>query len=101
MAKAYLVVICDEKTNAVINAEVWSSPEWRQSMCLPERVYILYFVEVNSTQARCGFQEARDYLMEIIQNPQMTRYHWVIPYLNKNRQGKDHPVIEWAIREQS
>lgn len=96
MSKAFLVVICDEKTNAPINAEVWSSPEWQQSMCLPERVFILFQIDWLNRKDNT-FQHARDELKRQIESRYFTRYHWVIPYLNKDRRGRDLPVKEWEI----
>lgn len=96
MSSAFLVVICDENTNAPINAEVWSSPEWQQSMFLPERVFVLYEVHLPNNKSNV-FQDARDELKRRIENRHFTRYHWVIPYLNKDRRGRDLPVKEWEI----
>ena len=97
MSKAFLVVICDEKTNAPINAEVWSSPEWQQSMFLPEKVFILYETHIANPKKDTIFQHARDELKRHIESKYFTRYHWVIPYLNKDRRGRDLPVKEWEI----
>jgi hypothetical protein len=47
---AYLVVLCHPDTNIMIRADVWSSPEWDQSRCLEERVFVLLIWEGETYQ---------------------------------------------------
>lgn len=80
MYSAYLIVICDHETNAIINAAIWSSPEWEQSRCLPQRTYVAYMVS--------GFQsysEARRHLIAAIRDIR-SRYHWLLQYLDCNKE---------------
>lgn len=76
MRKAYLIVICDNVTNAVLSAAIWSSPEWEQSRCLDQRTYVAYVVSGSS------FSEASRELIKSIQNPK-SRYHWLLNNLPK------------------
>lgn len=76
--KAYLIVVCDSVTNAVLGAEIWSSPEWEQSRCLEQRTYIAYAV------GGFSFHEARIGLLEAISDPR-SRYHWLLPHLPQDR----------------
>lgn len=73
---AYLIAICDPKTNAIIKADIWSSPEYRQSRCLPQRTYVAYEITADT------YQQARDYLEEVIKD-QNSRYHYLYQYLPK------------------
>lgn len=68
--KAYLIVICDPIANAILRVEIWSSPEWEQSMCLKERSFIAYAVDGET------FHEARLSLLEAIKIPSC-RYHYL------------------------
>lgn len=71
---AYLVVICDRESNAVIEAAIWSSPEWEQSLCLPERTFVAYQVRAGS------FDAASQSLRGAISLPS-SRYHWLYQLL--------------------
>lgn len=73
---AYLVVICHNETNAIIGAEIWSSPEWMQSRRLIHRTYVAFEVKAES------FQKAIDLMRETIANP-LCRYHWLEEWVNK------------------
>lgn len=79
MKDAYLIVICNQETNAVEEVTIWSFPEWEQSRCLPEKhVYVLYhIVSVN-------FSEAKRMLIHIIGKPS-SRYHWAYNLLPKEQ----------------
>lgn len=68
--KAYLIVICDKETNAILEVTTWSSPEWEQSRCLNVPTYVAY---------ACGgdsYADARDNLLIAISDPR-SRYHWL------------------------
>jgi hypothetical protein len=39
---AYLIIICDMETNAILDCVIWSSPEWEQSRRLGQPTYIAY-----------------------------------------------------------
>lgn len=84
MATAHLVIICNPETNAPICAEIWSSPEWKQSRTLPQRVFVLFEVEGEN------FQKAHDRMMEYL--PNYPRYAWAIPLLGKSRKEFVQPV---------
>lgn len=76
-ASAYLVVICDPTDNSVAEVAIWSSPEWEQSMCLPEsRTYVLYTVKSDT------YAHAEEALRETIAYPQH-RYNWASQLLDK------------------
>lgn len=72
---AYLIVICDRETNAILGTEIWSSPEWEASRCLPMPTYVAY------TRTAGSFQEALSWMVEEMRNP-MFRYHYLLPYLD-------------------
>lgn len=74
---AYLIVICDPKTNALKRAAIWSSPEWEQSRCLADRTFVAYEVYGDS------FQKARDNMIQVISNPRC-RYHYLMALLSEN-----------------
>lgn len=68
MKHAYLIVICDPKTNAIKEVEIWSSPEWEQSKCLNDWAYVAYSVR------DVTYQLARDGLVASISRP-TSRYY--------------------------
>jgi hypothetical protein len=77
MAKAYLIVICDPETNAIRRVEIWSSPEWEQSMCLTDAVtYVAFELTADS------YDEARKQLVELLHMP-VFRYHWLEKFFNE------------------
>ncbi len=51
LASAYLVIICDPTTNAILHSAIWSSPEWEQSRLLDEPTYIALEVRDKSFDA--------------------------------------------------
>ena len=74
-SSAYLIVICDEETNGILSATIWSSPEWEQSMCLQGcRTYVAY--EIRGTT----FDDARKRMIEAIQNSR-SRYHYLNDFI--------------------
>ena len=73
--KAYLIVICDPITNAIKRTEIWSSPEWEQSLCLKERTFIAYEVEEET------YAEARKLMIFAISIPSC-RYHYLYKLLD-------------------
>jgi len=77
---AYLIVIYDEVTNAVIRADIWSSPEWEQSRCLTERTYVAY-----RTKGR-SFEDARKNVIQAMSH-KLSRYHWLLEYLDDEKYG--------------
>lgn len=79
--KAFLVVICDPVTNAILKADVWSSPEWEQSMCLKERCFVAFMVEDCE-----NFEKARKLLISVISSP-ISRYHQYFRYLSEEDRG--------------
>lgn len=84
---AYLIVICDNKTNAIERVEIWSSPEWQQSRCLPDKnVYIAYAVESES------FDKGIHDLLQAI-SWERSRYHHLYKLIDSYDcpQKDDHP----------
>ena len=74
-AKAYLIVICDKETNAIVDVEIWSSPEWEQSRQLPNPTYVAFVAHGDS------FHEARKSLVQQIRHPSC-RYNWLSKYFD-------------------
>ena len=74
--KAYLIVICDNVTNAIISATIWSSPEWEQSRCLDHRTYVAYATGGTS------YAESKEALLKSMEHPK-SRYHWLMQYLDE------------------
>jgi hypothetical protein len=78
MAKAYLIVICDPETNAIRRVEIWSSPEWEQSMFLTDAVtYVAFELTADS------YDEARNRLVELLHLPGF-RYHRLEKFLHQD-----------------
>jgi hypothetical protein len=73
--RAYLVVICDRESNAVIAADIWSSPEWEQSQYLDNITYVAYSTVGDS------FEDARKEVLRAMEHPK-SRYHWLLEHLN-------------------
>lgn len=73
---AYLIVICDCETNAILSVTVWSSPEWEQSRQLDQRTFVAYKVSGHT------FQEAKDRLLQSISDPR-SRYHYLMDWFEK------------------
>jgi hypothetical protein len=73
---AYLVVICDKDTNAVLSAAIWSSPEWEQSQALQHRTYVAYQTAADT------YADAEARLREHLKS--MDRYKWLLEYLDKS-----------------
>ena len=84
MHSAYLIVVCDVKTNAVKSARIWSSPEWEQSICIPDRTFVAYEVK------DVDYQSARDALVVTISQPR-SRYHWLLKHLDARAAGNVRP----------
>lgn len=49
--RAFLVIICNETTNAIEHVVIWSSPEWEQSRCLHKPTYVAYATEDRDFEA--------------------------------------------------
>lgn len=73
--KAYLIVICDNVTNAILSATIWSSPEWEQSRCLDQRTYVAY------ATSGSDYADAKDGIVRAMEHPR-SRYHWLLAYLD-------------------
>lgn len=75
--KAYLIVICAIDDNRVLEAVVWSSPEWEQSRFMSEvRTYVAYATSAGS------YAEAARHLLKLIADPVMgKRYHWLYQHV--------------------
>lgn len=56
---AYLIVICDKDTHQILDVEIWSSPEWEQSLRLPHPTYVAF--EWRSDES---FGKARNQMIE-------------------------------------
>lgn len=73
---AYLIVICNKADNSIVNACIWSSPEWQQSRCLPEHhTYVAYALSAES------FADGIERITEVVKD-ERSRYHYLLPYLN-------------------
>lgn len=72
--KAYLIVICDKDTNAVLGADIWSCPEWEASQRLSQRTYVAYSCD------GIDFQGARDAILKSISDKR-SRYNWLVDHL--------------------
>ena len=80
MNTAYLIAICDDKTNALKDVEVWSSPEWQQSRCIPNcRTYVAYTVSATT------FSEAKRLLLQSIKD-ERSRYHYLSHFFEENNE---------------
>lgn len=72
---AYLIIICDTKTNAILDVNIWSSPEWEQSRRLKHPTYIAYQVDDCSS-----FQEAKTELLSRLNMPGYERYKRLLDF---------------------
>ena len=80
---AFLIVACDLETNAIVGADIWSSPEWEQSRQLPNvRTYVAYQV-----RGCDSFATGIDRIRQDIANPQH-RYHYLEKYLGQRWPGR-------------
>jgi len=80
--KAYLVVLCNIETNAIESVDIWSSPEWEQSICLPCAVYLSYI-----TQQYDSFELARKSIVRQLHEPRW-RYHRLLKYFSERVRGQ-------------
>jgi len=72
---AYLVVICDLETNAIKMVDIWSQPEWLQSMCAEDPSYVAYQVSVFSEEPKkSSYEMAKRQLLQTISMP-LHRYY--------------------------
>lgn len=78
--QAYLIVVCNQQTNAIEDVCIWSSPEWEQSRCLPDKyTYVVYAVHGES------FSEAKSEMIRIVRDVVLcNRLHRLWPMLKKN-----------------
>jgi len=74
--QAYLIVICDNDTNAVLGSTIWSTPEWEQSRNIGKRTYVAYAVRGKD------FASAKKDLIHVI-SQETSRYHWLLELLDK------------------
>jgi len=75
--KAYLIVVTDRHTNAIVSALTWSSPEWEQSRC-----YAYFRASVCWELSADSYQQASDQLREEIAKPE-NRYHYLHEHLDR------------------
>lgn len=96
MKKAYLIVICNEVTNAIESATVWSSPEWEQLACLKGvRTYVAF-----SVTSSVSYEDAATRLVNAIREPD-SRYSYLYPYLMHDIQAFGTPWLPMPGYEQS
>ena len=89
VGKAYLIAICDEETNAIKGAALWSSPEWEQSRIIKGSLtYVAYAVEVALQEhepSYLGFSKAARRLLGNVNAMfgayEKCRLHKLIPYM--------------------
>lgn len=82
MFKAYLIIMCDIESNAILGAAIWSSPEWEQSRRLDKcYTYIAY-----ERESHISFQDAKDNMVKYLTNNYNTygddRYYRLLKYIN-------------------
>lgn len=97
--QAYLMVICDMKTNAIKRVAIWSSPEWEQSRRLEDAyTYIAYITNGDS------FQEAMNRMFErllkydvdryaSIDKTDVDRYSRLLKYMKYTKDGNNYYVV--------
>lgn len=85
---AYLIVFCDNNDNALVGADVWSSPEWQQSQC---RTDVRTFVALHRASHAEYFGGAMRALIHEISNPDH-RYHYLYKLLPEVKRRE--PKIE-------
>lgn len=89
--RAYLIVICDQNTNAIEGVTIWSSPEWEQSCCLPgKNVFIAYAMEGES------YAQAKDDLMRAIAFKR-SRYHYLYEKMDPREQPRKAAFPPWEM----
>lgn len=80
---AYLIVMCDKETNAILGAAIWSSPEWEQS----RRLDLCYTYIAYMTKSHISFQDASDNMVEWLTNNHEKygddRYYRLLKYIKK------------------
>jgi len=91
-APAYLVVICEPGTNAIIETAIWSSPEWEQSECLNLPTFVAYKVESRD------FSQARDLMLWSIAD-ERSRYHWLTKYMRGQLRAELELASQRRMRE--
>ncbi len=75
--KAYLIVVTDRHTNAIVSALTWSSPEWEQSLCFAYfRTSVCWVVQGDS------YSKAAEILRAEVAKPE-NRYHYLHEYLDR------------------
>jgi hypothetical protein len=77
---AYLIVVCNQDTNAIEDVCIWSSPEWEQSRCLPDKyTYVAYAMRGKS------YQDAHDHIVTVVRDvPRCSRLHRLWPLLREH-----------------
>lgn len=75
---AYLIIICDMQTNAILDCAIWSSPEWEQSRRLDQPTYIAY--EYSSYES---FDKSKKDLLKHIQSPHHERYSRLLKFAKR------------------
>lgn len=76
MSTAYLIVVCDKDTNAILEVCIWSSPEWHQSRFLEHPTYVAFQLSANT------YQEAGQHLLKMVADPLIgKRYHHLYKYM--------------------
>lgn len=74
LKSAYLIVICNQETNAIEESAIWSSPEWEQSLCLPNKnVFVAYHAEGET------FASAKKVMLQLLEIPNF-RYSYLKKY---------------------
>lgn len=84
--RAYLIIICDQHTDKILDVVIWSSPEWEQSRHIDRYTYVAYAMEGGT------FAGARDSMLSLISNPK-NRYH----HLYRRIKPSNTPLISIPV----
>lgn len=76
---AHLIVIYSTVDNQILRVEIWSSPEWQQSLCPKDRTFVAYEV------TRETYKRAKDLLLLTISQP-TCRYHYLWQIYQEGRE---------------
>jgi hypothetical protein len=72
---AYLIIICDMHTNAILDCVIWSSPEWEQSRRIDQPTYIAY-----EYSSHVSFDKSRTEMLEHLKQPFHDRYSRLLKF---------------------
>lgn len=109
-ARAYLVAICDSETHAVIDAGIWSQPEWESSRYLDEPTYVAFavntFLPSGMEHHKAFTFAAKQMLEDFVRHwellgeraPEKFRHRRLLPFLRDAFDGhgvEPHPTMKF------